>query len=356
MQRVFIGVGSVIVLLVGYLLLWPTAIQPVAWSPSPIPPLTGIYLANDELGGLERIPTNGMGPEDLTLGPDDRLYAGLEDGRIIRFYPDRPEESETYVNTGGRPLGLKFNGEGELIVADGMRGLLSINQDRFVQTLTDSVGGTPLVFVNHLDVEEDGTVWFSDSSQRFKGNAVLDMMEGSATGRLLSYEPRTGMTRVHLEGLRFANGVSLGPDDRYVLVSETLAARVTRFWVRGERQGTSEVFIDGLPGYPDNIAFNGTDSFWVALPMERMETWENLAPKPRLRSVLMRLPSLPAPSPRPIAWVLRIDVDGNVVGSHQSRDDGYSVVTSVIELTDSLYLGSVALDSVARAPLPSAEP
>jgi sugar lactone lactonase YvrE len=33
---------------------------------------------------------------------------------------------------------------------------------------------------------------------------------------------------VWLENLRFANGVALGPEDAYVLVNETLAARVHR--------------------------------------------------------------------------------------------------------------------------------
>ena len=160
-----------------------------------------------------------------------------------------------------------------------------------MQTLTDRVGDSPLVFVNHLDIADDGTIWFSDSSQRFKGNALLEMMEGSATGRLLSYDPRTGKTNVHLDGLRFANGVSVGPDDEFVLVSESLAARVTRLWIRGPRHGEIDTFIEGLPGYPDNIAYNDSGLFWIALPTQRLETWERLAKRPVLRAMLMRLPS-----------------------------------------------------------------
>lgn len=38
------------------------------------------------------------------------MIGGLQDVRIVRFLPERPNELATYVNTGGRPLGLKFNG------------------------------------------------------------------------------------------------------------------------------------------------------------------------------------------------------------------------------------------------------
>ena len=290
-RHVLLGLGGSVSFVVAYLLLWPIPIEPVAWKPSAIPEFVGVNARNDSLGKSEVLPVIGKGPEDIAIGADGYLYTGLEDGRIVRFRPDRPGEVQTYVNTGGRPLGLEFADDGHLIVADGARGLLSVDKDRMVHVLTNEANGAPLMFVNHIDIADDGTIWFSDSSQRFKGDAMLDMMEGSATGRLLSYDPRTGLTDIHLEGLRFANGVSVGPNDEYVLVSETLAAKIVRLWIDGPRNGSSETFIDGLPGYPDNLSYtNGV--FWVALPMQRLDAWEMLASKPVLRSILMRLPKL----------------------------------------------------------------
>jgi sugar lactone lactonase YvrE len=51
-------------------------------------------------------------------------------------------------------------------------------------------------------------------------------LELQATGRLLSYNPKTEKTKVELAGLRFANGVALGPNEDYVLVNETIGARI----------------------------------------------------------------------------------------------------------------------------------
>lgn len=344
--------GGIALLLVVYLILWPIPIDPVAWTPSPIPETVGINARNNDLGESDVLPMVGKGPEDIAVGPDGYLYTGLDDGRIIRFHPGRPGEFRTFVNTGGRPLGLKFAIDGNLIVADGVRGLLSVDQDRLVHTLSDNVNDSPLLFVNHLDIATDGTIWFSDSSQRFKGDALLDMMEGSATGRLLSYDRTTGMTKVHLEGLRFANGVSIGPEEDYVLVCETLAAKVTRLWISGPRSGTSETFVDGLPGYPDNISYNGNGVFWIALPMPRLEAWEKLASKPILRSILMRLPRVPQPAPEAVAWAVRVDENGQVLGSHQDWNGDYSMVTSATEVNGTLYLGSIELESIARVPVP----
>ena len=43
--------------------------------------------------------------------------------------------------------------------------------------------------------------------------------------------------RVFADQLLFANGVAVGPDDAYVLVNETAAYRVMRYWLKGEKAG-----------------------------------------------------------------------------------------------------------------------
>jgi len=59
------------------------------------------------------------------LGPEDFLYdaalgvvyTGCEDGWIKRITVNE-SVVEDWVNTGGRPLGLAFDGNGDLVVAD----------------------------------------------------------------------------------------------------------------------------------------------------------------------------------------------------------------------------------------------
>lgn len=38
-----------------------------------------------------------------------------------------------------------------------------------------------------------------------------------------------------------------------------------RYYLKGEKKGESDTFVDGLPGYPDNIRSNGRGGFFVVL-------------------------------------------------------------------------------------------
>ena len=205
-----------------------------------------------------------------------------------------------------------------------------------------------------LDIATDGTIWFSNASQRFdQHHYLLDFWEGGATGQLLSYEPSTGTTRVRLDGLRFANGVALGPEDAFVLVNETMAARISRLWLMGPDAGKHDVFADGLPGHPDNLSFNGRDLFWVAFPAVRSAAFDRLAPWPGVRKLLLRLPeSWVQIVPPPLGWIAGLGMDGQARYSFRDTLGGYTDVTSVNEHGGKLFLGSLKMSAVATLDAP----
>ena len=94
---------------------------------------------------------------------------------------------------------------------------------------------------------------------------MFDLLEARPHGRLLRYDPATRQTTVLLRDLYFANGVALSRGEDFVLVNETYRYRTRRFWLKGPKAGTSDVFLDNLPGFPDNIDGNRKGSFWLAL-------------------------------------------------------------------------------------------
>jgi sugar lactone lactonase YvrE len=346
--------AAALVGVVAYLLAWPVAIVPVAWTPAPNPGLTGPFAHSTGFTDLRMLAV-GEGPEAVTQGPDGFLYTGLQDGWVVRFRPDGRGPAERVVQTGGRPLGMQFDAHGHLIVADAFRGLLSVAPDRTITPLLEAVDGRRLLFPNAVAIAADGAIWFSDASQRFDQHHWRDdFWEGRATGRLLRYDPHIGQAAVRLEDLRFANGVALGPNDAFVLVNETVAARIHRLWLTGPRAGTHDIFLDGLPGYPDNLSSNGRGLFWVALAAPRIHTLDRLAGSPRLRQVLFRLPAaLTEVRPPAVAWVIGMDVRGAV--RHHLRDTSgrYANVTSVREVDGVLWLGSLFGWAVGRAQAPA---
>ena len=83
------------------------------------------------------------------------------------------------------------------------------------------------------------------------------------TGRLMKYDPRTKQVTVLLRGLGLAVGVAINKDGSFVLVSEFIATRIQRYWLRGPKANTSELFLKPT-GTPDNIKRNARGEFWVA--------------------------------------------------------------------------------------------
>ncbi len=215
-------------LVTGSYLYVTSDVEPVHWTPPEIPPMAGEFevTPHSQFSNSRFLPMPSEGPEDVALGPDGLYYSGLADGSIVRF---SDTNTEILANTGGRPLGLQFDASGSLIVADAYKGLIKLSEEGTFDILADRVNGVPMMLVDDLDIAEDGTIWFSDASQRFDVHHYMkDMLEASATGRLLSYTPDTGAIQVHMEGLFFANGVALGPRDEFVLVSETGSGRIHR--------------------------------------------------------------------------------------------------------------------------------
>nr|WP_225927363.1 SMP-30/gluconolactonase/LRE family protein [Pseudomonas ekonensis] len=335
----------------------PTRVEPVAWTPPPAPSMTdGPYADNQRLRGLRQVGPSGIeGPEALLL-EDDKLITGLHDGRVIRTSLDG-HQRKVLTDTGGRPLGLARHPNGLLVIADAVKGLLSLDAQGRLVALTTEANGLPFGFTDDVAIDKSGHyAYFSDASSRWgyghDGEAII---EHGGDGRLLRYDFQTGKTSVLLDRLEFANGVTLGPDDAYVLVNETGAYRISRYWLTGPNAGTHDLFIDNLPGLPDNLAFNGRDRFWVALYAPRNPLLDRTAGHPFVRKVIVRaLTVLPKPLEKR-AFVLGLDLDGKVIANLQDASAGnYSPITTAREYGDWLYFGSLKASHMTRMPLGAA--
>jgi sugar lactone lactonase YvrE len=341
---------------VGYLLFWPVPIDPVAWNPPAAPELTGVYAQNEQLAKIQRLPVDGFAPEDVAIDSQDRIYTGAIDGHIFRLHPDGTQ-SEVFSHTYGRPLGLKFDANGNLIVADALKGLLSIAPDGSITLLSNQADGVPFSCTNDLDIAADGTIYFTDASYKFPlAELKTDLLEHRPNGRLLAYDPKTHQTRALLRDLYFANGVAVSPDQSFVLVAETGTYTVRRVWLKGEKQGRSDVFIDNLPGFPDGISSNGRDTFWLAIVNRREAGLDFLLRHPFLRKVVARLPNFLQPAIKRYAFVLALDANGKVIRSLQDPSpQSFAEIANVVEHKGNLYFGTIGESALGRMPVPPAQ-
>lgn len=378
-----------------YLFFAPVSIAPAAWTPPVAPALTGPYQQNSRLAPVQRLSLGqGHSPEDVAIDADGRIYGGLEDGRIVQLQPDGTQP-RVFANTHGRPLGLIFDRDGNLLVADALKGLLSISKAGEVKLLTDEAEGVKFGCLNDLDVATDGTIYFTEASNKFPmSEHVSDLLEHQPNGRLLAWDPKTQKARTLIPGMYFANGVAVSPDQSFVLAVETGMYRVQRYWLSGPKQGQADIFIDNLPGFPDGISTNrdyksaetkdkssvgdnssigrdnssvgggnspvrggnsqvAGDKFWLSLVTPRQSLFDRLLPHPFLRKVVFRLPKSLQPAPQRYSFVLALDTQGHVIDNLQNgASDCYSQIANTVEHNGALYFGSIGEDSIGRFTLP----
>ena len=304
------------------------------------------------MNSLQVIPVPADGAEDVVVGTHGRdegaVFTGTEDGSIFRIGHDG-RHIERIAHTGGRPLGLEIDADGRLLVCDAHQGVLRIDTaSGAVERVTDSVGGRKMVFCNNAAVAADGTVWFSDSSTKFGIEKWKDdFVQDTRTGRLMRMGT-DGAIEVVLDGLAFANGVALSADGSFVAVAETGARTVVRHWITGERTGNRDYLVQGLPGYPDNIARGSDGLIWVSIASPRDPVVERLQHAPEwLRRQVTRIPERLQPKPKRTVRVQAYDDTGALVHDVDLDTPDYHMVTGVREHDGRVWLGSLHEPAVA---------
>lgn len=349
-----------LLIILTYLLLWPVPVDPVNWHAPEDQGYVDDFEQNTLLQQIETLKISGAhGPEALAILGDE-LYASTREGWIIRHNPINGE-IKNWVHTNGSPLGLAFDHNNNLLVADAYRGLLHISAAGEITTLTTRVDGSatqqPAInYADDVDVAADGKIYFSDASTKFGAQAnggtyqasLLDTLEHGGHGRLLVYNPNDQSTKILMQGLNFANGVALAEDSSFVLVVETGSYRVHKYWLEGNQAGQSEIIVDNLPGFPDNIVRGENGRFWIGLVAPRNTLVDALSNHRFLRAVIQRFPAFMRPAAQHYGHVIAIDAQGQVLHSLQDPEGNYHTNTGALEVGDWLYVSSLHADNLGR--------
>lgn len=350
--------GSLVAVLL-YLLFWPVPVTPMAWEAPQDKGFTGQFAANQQLSELELIKIdNDLGPEDLAIDSRGNIVASLHSGSIAKLDKEKKQLVD-WVNTGGRPLGIEFDAQDNLIVADAFKGLLSISPAGQVTLLTQQADAFNIDYADDLDIAEDGKIYFSDAStkfgaQRFGGTleaSLLDILEHGGHGRLLVYDPATKQTQTLADGINFANGIALSADQQSVFINETGSYRVLRYWLNGSKKGELDTVIDNLPGFPDNIARSPSGGLWLGLASPRSKALDAMSELPIIRTIVQRLPAFIRPKAQHYGHVIKISESGDVLDSLQDPSGEYPLTTGVLETEYFLYISSLTAGSLARMPI-----
>ncbi|CAL5028837.1 unnamed protein product [Urochloa decumbens] len=330
-------------------------IDPVQSPPAP----TSQYPRNNLLQRLEKLGEGLLnGPEDVYVdaAAGGVVYTATRDGWQHRMNPyNRSWERWRFVGGTGL-LGIAKCADGSMLICDAHnKGLLRVGEEAVTLLAASEVEGSTINLPDAVVEASDGTVYFSDASTRFGFDTwFLDFIESRPTGRLLKYDPRTGETSVMLDHLGFANGVALPLDEAFVVVCESARFRCMKVWLKGEKAGQSETFIDNLPGCPDNIRLGSDGYFWIALVQLR-SPWLDLITRWSLtKRVLASFPTLLEWSKATTkgAMVAQVSEDGNIIRAlDDSEGKVINFVTSVMEHNGDIFLGSPKANFVGKLSL-----
>lgn len=294
----------------------------------------------------------------------------------------------------GRPLGLEFDKTGNLYVMDAYYGIFKVNmatkEYKNIVNSSEPIEGKPPQIPNSLDIAKNGDIYWSDSSTDFHLQDGMHTFLANPSGRLIRYNAATRKNEVLVRKLGFANGVKLSNDESFVIVAESSTARIMKYNLKGPKAGQHEIFIEGLPGTPDNIHSDGHGGFLVTLifhiDSNHPQISSSLIPHPYIRKMFSRLLTLiEAPFkllqdiyPNTYAerlahsigsfqsmlfldssqksLILRIDASGNVIEALVSDDNNVFCKSSAYIHNDYLWLGTPFLNYVTRVPLKQAFP
>lgn len=327
------------------------------------------YEINDRLANVDVLALGLVdGPEDVILDRQGRLYTGMRQGWIYRFSGPDFSQRELFAVIGGRPLGLAFDKDENLIVCVASMGLYGVRpngevykiSDRTNRSLFSVLDDSSIRFADDLDIAPDGKIYFSEGSLRYDMHSwIFDGLEGRPNGRILMFDPETGKTKTVVRKLIFPNGICASHDGKSILFAETYRSTISRLWISGPKAGQTERVISNLPGHPDNINRASDGTYWLALVGVRTPIWDLASEMPgfRLRMV-KRIPRDEWLAPNlNRGCVVKFSEDGEILDCMwDANATNNPAITSMREHEGWLYLGGLTSNRITRIRLPSADP
>ncbi|XP_071480359.1 adipocyte plasma membrane-associated protein-like [Diadema antillarum] len=255
-------------------------------------------------------------PEDDVEGEDGYVYTATYDSRIVRLdLQHLTLEQVVFLGEGecgtreaesrcGRPLGLRLAPNGNLLVMDAYKGIIQVNLTtgnfELIMSSKSSFGGFPVRYGNDLTIAEDGTIYFTDCTQRWERKTYqYSIMEAQGTGR---------------------------------------------YHLTGPREGETEVFVDNLPGVPDNIRPSRRGGYWIGLAfvggrLGPLPVFDLLAPRPHLRKIMAKNPARLIPYIPRYGLAIEVSAEGDIIRSlHDPSGEVVSSTSEILDISDTTTL------------------
>ena len=223
-----------------------------------------------------------IGPESYS-SKNGRIYAGVVGGDVVSFDPDDlsagvsfetrvapscgPNRQPYEESRCGRVLGLEFDAEGNLILADAFFGLYKWTSGKGPVPLvpaTRLIDGTPNLITNSLTIaKKTGAIYFTSSSSWLTlSSSMPEILRLNPSGRVMKYDPKSDSVEVLVDHVPFANGIQLSPDESFFVFASCGDTMIYKHHLEGPEAGTTQEFFQVY-----FILFSGAASVVILRPL-----------------------------------------------------------------------------------------
>lgn len=192
-------------------------------------------------------------PECVAVHPDGSVWAGGEAGQIYRVAHDGSKVEEV-ANTGGFILGIAFAPDYSwLAICDlNQKCIWRLNLSDFsLEKFTEGTSTHKFNIPNYAVFDQSGNLYVSESG------AFREI-----SGKIFKFNSRREGQIWHPGPFNFANGMAMGPEQKYLYVVCSWLPGVERIKIEPDgTAGVREIYCTLPKTVPDGIAFLGTDLF-----------------------------------------------------------------------------------------------
>jgi len=186
---------------------------------------------------------------------DNKLWFSDIDARKVMTV-DMNGKAEIIVKTPAFPSGLGWLPDNKLLI-------VSVNDKRLLRLDPDGL-------VEFADLSEIGTHWYNDmcvdtQGRAYIGNMGYDLWNDPFVPAEIVLVTPDGNARVVVDNMAFPNGTVITPDEKTLIVGETMKGCLTAFDIEEDGSLTGRRIWSKVKS-PDGICLDADGGIWVASP------------------------------------------------------------------------------------------
>lgn len=224
-------------------------------------------MATIAIESVEIFGTGVLEAEGVVIDKEGNAWGGGRNGKVYKVSPDGKVHEVAQLPEGSMPNGVTLDRAGNFVYCDlGKKAVMRLSSDGKVSMIADRAGALALSLPNFCSYDAEGNLYVSNSSTQDINQVLSELGKPAPNGALVRVRP-DGRSEVVAEGIYFANGTAIDPNEDAVYVLESSRNDCLRIQIKKDGTfGKPEIYSKDFPALPDGMAFDVDRNLYITLP------------------------------------------------------------------------------------------